>query len=669
MLAHEWWTVIDKEGKTKERYIFLFKSRLLICKVRRISEDRSVFVLKDIIKLPEVECRDQQQSCNFDIHFKLPSSASAASQIRLIAHHEDIKTFWLSEIGQYANDQLALHEHTVDDLRIDPTQVKSDTETDGFRLPHRIDAYVSDGVKPSDIAKDYYLPHIEKKIAKVDESVAATVVGEQQQQQQHIAQRAEVKTYSVQTEQISQETQQQLSKSEVNTSSSVKSEQIVQVSQQQQQTVHKSDTSTASVKSQQIVQEIGHSVTSSQKSSDAEKTHSHAKVATEKKQQQDNNQRTTSTIVSEQHNTIVQKVEDQHKKVEVKTEEKNQTNRLTRNNAVEQQDSTAFATKEVTVVDKKSQHQEVNKQVKSEKGIDTHCVQFNLPEIVVPIASLEHAAKPIATPNNQIALLPAYSKSQANTNKPIDADTNHNNQTSSSASGSGAGGSSGGGGGGGDRNSDRQLHPFRTVSYFNFGDRQGGDGNDGQLPKSNLPDFLVPPHLITYQTTFEISIRKIPFPEPPTPPKYLKKLVAQTDSLEKRTRDFLSTRFTSSSTSDALKTARQKMRSLKSMIMLSDDEVRHAEDTIVKAKSGDFQRIYNPYLGAEKPQYEFVELQSEGECSEVSDRQHSDRDISEQRGQTTMDEQYSGSRYSSRSSRKERRTEGNHFCLFIFVIQ
>lgn len=47
----EWYTVIDKDGKSKERYLFLFKARILVCKVRRISEDRSVFVLKDIIRV------------------------------------------------------------------------------------------------------------------------------------------------------------------------------------------------------------------------------------------------------------------------------------------------------------------------------------------------------------------------------------------------------------------------------------------------------------------------------------------------------------------------------------------------------------------------------------------------------------------------------------------
>lgn len=51
LIAHEWWTVIDKEGKPKERYLFLFKARILVCKVRRISEDRSVFVLKDIVRV------------------------------------------------------------------------------------------------------------------------------------------------------------------------------------------------------------------------------------------------------------------------------------------------------------------------------------------------------------------------------------------------------------------------------------------------------------------------------------------------------------------------------------------------------------------------------------------------------------------------------------------
>jgi len=50
-LSQDWFTVSDREGRSKERYLFLFKARILICKVRRISDDRSVFVLKEIIRV------------------------------------------------------------------------------------------------------------------------------------------------------------------------------------------------------------------------------------------------------------------------------------------------------------------------------------------------------------------------------------------------------------------------------------------------------------------------------------------------------------------------------------------------------------------------------------------------------------------------------------------
>lgn len=50
LLAHDWFS-ITFGNTTKERYLFLFKARILICKVRRISEDRSVFQLKDIIRV------------------------------------------------------------------------------------------------------------------------------------------------------------------------------------------------------------------------------------------------------------------------------------------------------------------------------------------------------------------------------------------------------------------------------------------------------------------------------------------------------------------------------------------------------------------------------------------------------------------------------------------
>ncbi|XP_054277504.1 obscurin-like isoform X6 [Macrosteles quadrilineatus] len=120
LLRHDWFCVTDRDGKSKERYLFLFKARILICKVRRISEDRSVFVLKDIIRLPEVEVKDHKEDPKvYELHHKQPDFGSYP--LKLAAHKDRIKDAWLAEIRQYATDVLALAEHAADDLRLQPS--------------------------------------------------------------------------------------------------------------------------------------------------------------------------------------------------------------------------------------------------------------------------------------------------------------------------------------------------------------------------------------------------------------------------------------------------------------------------------------------------------------------------------------------------------------------
>ncbi|CAG5100186.1 Similar to Unc-89: Obscurin (Drosophila melanogaster), partial [Cotesia congregata] len=128
LLTHEWFTVIDKDGKTKERYLFLFKARILVCKVRRISEDRSVFVLKDIIKLPEVEVKDYPDDQRT---FELHNPGAGCYPLTLIAHKDLVKAYWLKEIRQYSSDLLALAEHAADDLQLSE---EKDTEDKARKL-------------------------------------------------------------------------------------------------------------------------------------------------------------------------------------------------------------------------------------------------------------------------------------------------------------------------------------------------------------------------------------------------------------------------------------------------------------------------------------------------------------------------------------------------------
>ncbi|XP_046430804.1 obscurin isoform X8 [Neodiprion fabricii] len=135
LLTHEWFSFIDKDNKSKERYLFLFKARILVCKVRRISEDRSVFVLKDIIRLPEVEVKDHpEDQRSFELHHTSPGAPGYP--ITLVAHKDLIKQYWLKEIRQYASDVVALAEHAADDLQL--TEVQEDFKDSNHVKPEPV---------------------------------------------------------------------------------------------------------------------------------------------------------------------------------------------------------------------------------------------------------------------------------------------------------------------------------------------------------------------------------------------------------------------------------------------------------------------------------------------------------------------------------------------------
>ncbi|XP_066256138.1 obscurin isoform X9 [Euwallacea similis] len=122
LLAHDRFSVTFGDV-TKERYLFLFKARVLICKVRRISEDRSIFQLKDIIRLPQVEVRDHPESEHV---FELVDKVGGQS-LTLKAHRDRIKKVWLREIREYAKNFGESEETTSDEFQVasPPTEPSS----------------------------------------------------------------------------------------------------------------------------------------------------------------------------------------------------------------------------------------------------------------------------------------------------------------------------------------------------------------------------------------------------------------------------------------------------------------------------------------------------------------------------------------------------------------
>ncbi|XP_047520184.1 obscurin isoform X6 [Pieris napi] len=116
LLTHDWFTV-EVEGTKENLYLFLFKARILISKIKRVADDRSVFVLQQIIRIPDIEIKDHPESLKFELHQKDPPLIFI-----LKAQKEQVKTAWLREIRQYASDLVALAEHAADDLQVLPQE-------------------------------------------------------------------------------------------------------------------------------------------------------------------------------------------------------------------------------------------------------------------------------------------------------------------------------------------------------------------------------------------------------------------------------------------------------------------------------------------------------------------------------------------------------------------
>ncbi|XP_065224779.1 obscurin-like isoform X6 [Planococcus citri] len=153
LIRHNWFLVKDKNSnRGRERYCFLFKARFLICKVRRISEDRVVFVLKEIIKLPEVDVKNNpSDKRSFEIHHK--EGEYRNYPYTFTAHEDDVKPDWLREIQEHAKDPLTLAEHTADDLKL-----QSQAEEDPFEPLKGVELDISPDIEQG-------LDPIEKRLA------------------------------------------------------------------------------------------------------------------------------------------------------------------------------------------------------------------------------------------------------------------------------------------------------------------------------------------------------------------------------------------------------------------------------------------------------------------------------------------------------------------------
>lgn len=196
--------------------------------------------------------------------------------------------------------------------------------------------------------------------------------------------------------------------------------------------------------------------------------------------------------------------------------------------------------------------------------------------------------------------------------------------------------------------------------------QSNGSGDGGHSPTIKLPTFFDPPPPQQYETSFEVHVKKEKIVQHP---KITRKLVVNKDSLEKKTEAFLQGILDEEPPVDySLAAAQRKLKNFKHSLHKSQDTVNYTEDTITKAKTGDFDNILTPAPERKDPVYEYqyiVENPKTGECISTSDLNLiEDKDLSDNIAK--MEEEQYSSKFSSRfssSTTSSKKVEGRVFFI------
>nr|XP_016928763.1 obscurin isoform X5 [Drosophila suzukii] len=216
LLLHDWCNVIDKEGKSHDRYCFLFKSRILVTKVRKISENRSVFILQNIVKLPLCNIEHRADEKQIQLSLKTPEASSFLPIIIKPHGPESSHLTWFNEISSHINQDVTLQEHNADDLKVDQSQIASESELI-LHLPQRAEAHDPNlSVRPSDVAENYFLSKETKERLQHEQQELLKL--EQEAIEQYKKQQSSKTSSSTKTESV------QITSSQVTTSSEVRKE-------------------------------------------------------------------------------------------------------------------------------------------------------------------------------------------------------------------------------------------------------------------------------------------------------------------------------------------------------------------------------------------------------------------------------------------------------------
>lgn len=670
--------------------------------------------------MPETEVKDLEEN---KIELK-----SGDEVITLNAHKEETKKFWLKEIKQYITDVVALQEHSLDDLKIDPKQHLESIEPT-IKLPQRIEAYEpNQNIKPSDFAEDYTVSKYStvkateeiktKTVGSVKESTTVTehvsTVKTESSQVTHIQESTEVKAQKVtpikepskipvfkKSEQKVEEKPAEPVNAEVpkkppqavkvvkveavekpkeapKVEEKIKEveppkvtpkpieeksvEKVVEKSagkvevkpitlpELKTEIVRKTPVDLQSVASQQIekppVKEVEvkeakapeapvKSELSEVEASVSEKLDRLSqKLRALRKTETD--KEVTKFVPQEKVQTEVEKSEEELRKQEAIREaiqEKLDDDYISESSVIkriEERYKRNYKDKDIKISSRKSSVAEEAEKVEAVK------VE------AVKVEEVKVEAKKPAAPKVDEVKLQAETKPQkpkpeplklSKDEKPAEKQPKITKAADSNTS-----------------DSSNQQPQQPDQSQDNSGDNQSGSAQDnsdrgssssqnnqsGDSRRPNkepsppspgairLPGFFDPPPPTQYETSIEVHVKKEKYPDPP--PKITRKVVVKNEELERKTEEFLRGELPYEKEEYTVTSAQRKIKNLKHNIGKTGDTIKFAEDTVSKARVGDFKHIKTPGtvvpVGKKEPVFEYqytVEDPKTGLCITTSE--------------------------------------------------
>lgn len=569
--------------------------------------------------------KDSSEGCKFELHSKALTGPSAATlPITLAAHKEEVKARWLSEIRSFAADQVALQEHATDDLRIDPSHVQQ-IDVQVLKLPQRIDSADPDsGIRPSDFAKDHFLT---KSQRRVDDKFESQTVATSSSSSVKSVVVQESSSVQISTESSASVVDKKLQRSSAVESST--SQDLLEV------TGEKHSISTSVEESPSKLQKVSEKVSRIPVKTDKPKEDVPEPV---KKPVEENNKRQAEEEEKQRKEAEDKRKADEEKQKEAeekrkadekkreREEEENERRRKEDLRILEEkrraEEEFAKRQEELTKQQERRKAQEVEEererksqeeaerkvQLKNEENlrkiqeagaIDIRVVETVKTETEVVVKVATEVAPTKGEP-------PAIRFDQAA------GGASDNQSPSSSKQGQG----------------NVKEVPLKKIASKPIEDPDPPDRKppqrnaDGSHPPTVIPDFNPPPALV-YHTTFEVSLHKEPLPPPAVPPKITHKVVVHNESLEQRTEEFLRGNCEFDAINYSLSSAQSKIKDIKSTFGKSKKETDLVEDTVRKAKSGEFHSIVHPPVPLEDPHqkhkgYEVVEIvEQPGECDKL----------------------------------------------------